>query len=408
VICHVFSSAASLCSAQTKYLNKSQRYAFPFFRNMSESSDQSWKTERKNARRKLSYKAEGTGEESELAKKLLSEFDALATVEQQRFFVNRWQLNSKNKNLAAIQQDYVKVAEKAKGQVGWFTKYKVAEFQGILPGVPNYEALVDACVADLPSKDHENPKLAALEVKMYHYCHKEMFIGGSKTKAFIVESNQAMNDDQQKALLQQMSKACCTMATLKDQVHHEAVASGDPSAADGAHVVCSRALAAASDKADGKPAESGQWRPLIPKVVLQSANKLNTIFKKELKDFERLTTTEWFEQQLEEDSGYHRDVQEAGDDLRNCHGNLVKGIESLKKSAADEKDGPTTVLYEAVHECKRAAKEWKTLKRVAEAAELLACRKQQKLDPSASDDAKKEVEQDAEDLKNEDTFNTNV
>ena len=373
---------------------------------MSESSGQSWITERKNARRKLSYKAEGTGEESELAKKLLSEFDALATVEQQRFFVNRWQLNSKNRNLAAIQQDYVKVAEKARGQVGWFTKYKVAEFQGILPGVPDYETLVDACVADLASKDHENPKLAALNVKMYHYCHKEMFIGGSKTKAFIVESTQAVNDDQQKALLQHMSKACCTMATLKDQVHHEAVASGDPSAADGAHVVSARALAAASDEAKSKPAESGDWRPLIPKVVLQSANKLNTVFKKELRDFERLTTNEWFGQQLEEDPGYHRDVQDAGDDLRNCHQNLVNGIESLKKASAEEKDGPTAGLYEAVCECKRSSKEWKPLKRVAEAAELLACRKQPKLDPT--EDAKKEVEEVAADLKNEDMCNTNV
>lgn len=57
---------------------------------------------------------------------------------------------------------------------GWITKWQVAQLNGILPGVPDYESKVDALVKDLPSQQHSNSHLAGLGEMLYQYTHSKM------------------------------------------------------------------------------------------------------------------------------------------------------------------------------------------------------------------------------------------
>ena len=55
---------------------------------------------------------------------------------------------------------------------GWMLACKVAELNGVLPGHPSYQALEDALVAELESKDHWSEAMRSKGFKLYYYEHK--------------------------------------------------------------------------------------------------------------------------------------------------------------------------------------------------------------------------------------------
>ncbi len=57
---------------------------------------------------------------------------------------------------------------------GWVTADVIAQMNGFLPAMANYEELKAALVSHLPWKAHDDPHVAALGVRLYHYTHANM------------------------------------------------------------------------------------------------------------------------------------------------------------------------------------------------------------------------------------------
>ena len=131
-----------------------------------------------------------------------------------------WGIYKKDPTLAQFkgtQKHTIENKQENSMESGWMNKYKVAEMNGIFPGVPDYEALCDDLVSDLQSMPHENPKLAARGFKMYYYFHQH-------NQKIILNQTKGMDLEQEVALTeQQYNKA------VKDLQKDTAMASGDPS-----------------------------------------------------------------------------------------------------------------------------------------------------------------------------------
>eukprot|EP00969_Alexandrium_andersonii_P260883 11534251-Alexandrium_andersonii.AAC.1 len=99
--------------------------------------------------------------------------EALVTYEKnkRRFF---WQVYKKDPSLAkfkASTKHTLDNVQRNKVESGWMNKFKIAELNGILPGVPEYDALCEALVSDLQSQPASNKKLSDIGMKEYFYIH---------------------------------------------------------------------------------------------------------------------------------------------------------------------------------------------------------------------------------------------
>lgn len=102
------------------------------------------------------------------------EFRAKSRIEKRDWF---WEKYRFNKDILYVRRketqntSFVQTATNMEGKV---TKWKIAELNGIIPGVPDYLAKVDALVADLASEPHPTKALADLGELVYHYTHEKM------------------------------------------------------------------------------------------------------------------------------------------------------------------------------------------------------------------------------------------
>lgn len=114
----------------------------------------------------LRYRATLTGNNEEV-----QEFVKASRDSKRDFYWNRWKLDRKSSFITRT-ETRTKDAEQVKTTlVGKVTKFKVAELNGILPGVPNYDDLCNELVKDLTSEPH--PTLGD-KLMLYEYNHDLM------------------------------------------------------------------------------------------------------------------------------------------------------------------------------------------------------------------------------------------
>ena len=105
----------------------------------------------------------------------LEEYKACRTLaEKRQWYYTKYQYDKK---CTFVRREDVKldVKEHQKEKLtGWVTKWKIAQLKGILPGVPNYEQMVEACVAGLESRKHEDQGLASMGELQYNCVHQDM------------------------------------------------------------------------------------------------------------------------------------------------------------------------------------------------------------------------------------------
>ena len=105
---------------------------------------------------------------------LFDEFRAMNRIEKRVWF---WDVYRFGKDILYAKRSEISKSSTTStvGKVhGMITKYKVAELNGILPGVQGYNDMVAALVADLESVPHPNKALADLGERLYNYTHEKM------------------------------------------------------------------------------------------------------------------------------------------------------------------------------------------------------------------------------------------
>ena len=89
--------------------------------------------------------------------------------EKREFFYTTYSLDPEVSKKAVTKSDLDSESTVTKSTTGWFTKDQVAQDKGVLPSNPRYSELLDASVAGLKERPHEDTNLASLEVKQYQY-----------------------------------------------------------------------------------------------------------------------------------------------------------------------------------------------------------------------------------------------
>ena len=95
-----------------------------------------------------------------------------AQQEKRDFFYNTYSLDPSVSSKGVQKLDEDMQTRKSTEKPGWYTKEQVAESKGILSSNPRFVELCDASVAGLKERPHEDPALAALDVKQYRYTIK--------------------------------------------------------------------------------------------------------------------------------------------------------------------------------------------------------------------------------------------
>ena len=102
----------------------------------------------------------------------LQAYKKLSTQEGKRnFFWNEFKLDKKCSKFSIKEIKSVSHEEATESVPDWYTADQVAEFEGYRAHQPNYDELKAAAVANLPSKPHPKPPLAALGQCLYWYVH---------------------------------------------------------------------------------------------------------------------------------------------------------------------------------------------------------------------------------------------
>ena len=87
--------------------------------------------------------------------------------EKREFFYTTYSLDPEVSKKTVAKTDLDSESTVKKSTHGWFTKDQVAQDKGIMPNNSRYSELCDASVAGLKERPHEDPNLAALDVKQY-------------------------------------------------------------------------------------------------------------------------------------------------------------------------------------------------------------------------------------------------
>ena len=79
--------------------------------------------------------------------------------EKREFFYTTYSLDPEVSKKAVTKSDLDSESTVTKSTTGWFTKDQVAQDKGVLPSNPRYSELLDASVAGLKERPHEDPTL---------------------------------------------------------------------------------------------------------------------------------------------------------------------------------------------------------------------------------------------------------
>ena len=100
-------------------------------------------------------------------------FDQCKGQQQKReFYYNVFLLSPEVAQKEVHKESLEKATVQSGSEEGWLAKWEVAKKEGVLESNPDFESLADDAVADLPVRDHENPKWAARNIKQYYYTGK--------------------------------------------------------------------------------------------------------------------------------------------------------------------------------------------------------------------------------------------
>ena len=100
---------------------------------------------------------------------LAEKYQKCHSQQEKREFFTTYSLDPEVSKKAVTKSDLDSESTVTKSTTGWFTKDQVAQDKGVLPSNPRYSELLDASVAGLKERPHEDTNLASLEVKQYQY-----------------------------------------------------------------------------------------------------------------------------------------------------------------------------------------------------------------------------------------------
>lgn len=112
--------------------------------------------------------------------------------EKRVFYYTQYQLDPEVSRRTVTKTDTDTEKLLSEVEPGWWTKEQIAEAKGILPSNENFKALLDASIAGLNERPHEDSHLAALGVKQYEYTKVKNSVVGEKKRK--LEAKEAVED----------------------------------------------------------------------------------------------------------------------------------------------------------------------------------------------------------------------